>query len=165
VLITFAPAKREKIVAERALDFRRAAEVFAGIHLTRADERRIYGEQRFIRPGGLNKESWSSSGRLAVGRDGWYQWGKRMHVKSKGSRRTWRDPDDAPEITDEWVASADLRDGKKLVRRGRPVGSAKKTQTTVRISNEVLAFFRASGRGWQTRMDEALKKYVAARQR
>jgi len=88
-----------------------------------------------------------------------------MHVKSKGSRRTWRDPDEAPEITDEWVASADLRDGKKLVRRGRPVDSAKKTQTTVRISNEVLASFRASGRGWQTRMDEALKKYVAVRQR
>jgi uncharacterized protein (DUF4415 family) len=44
-------------------------------------------------------------------------------------------------------------------------GTAKKTQTTVRISNDVLAFFRASGRGWQTRMDEALKKYVVARQR
>jgi uncharacterized protein (DUF4415 family) len=35
----------------------------------------------------------------------------------------------------------------------------------VRISNEVLAFFRASGPGWQTRMDAGLKKYVAARQR
>jgi uncharacterized protein (DUF4415 family) len=84
-----------------------------------------------------------------------------MNVKSKRSRRTWRDPDDAPAITGEWVAGADLYDGKKIVRRGRPAGSAKKTQTTVRISNEVLAYFRASGRGWQTRMDEALKKYVA----
>jgi uncharacterized protein (DUF4415 family) len=88
-----------------------------------------------------------------------------MNVKSKDSRRTWRDPDDAPEITDRWVAKADLYRGKKLVRRGRPAGTAKKTQTTVRISNDVLAFFRASGRGWQTRLDEALKKYVAARQR
>jgi uncharacterized protein (DUF4415 family) len=88
-----------------------------------------------------------------------------MNVKSKDSRRTWRDPDDAPEITDRWVAEADLYRGKKLVRRGRPAGTAKKTQTTVRISNDVLAFFRASGRGWQTRLDEALKKYVAARQR
>jgi uncharacterized protein (DUF4415 family) len=88
-----------------------------------------------------------------------------MHVKSKRSRRTWRDPDDAPEITAEWAASAEVRDGRKLVRRGRPPGSGKKTQTTVRISNEVLAFFRASGPGWQTRMDAALKKFVAARQR
>ena len=84
-----------------------------------------------------------------------------MNVKSKRSRRTWRDPDDAPVITSEWVAGADRYDGKKLVRRGRPAGSAKKTQMTVRISNEVLTFFRASGRGWQTRMDEALKKFVA----
>lgn len=86
-------------------------------------------------------------------------------MKSKSSRRSSRDPDDAPEITDAWVASADLYRGKKLVRRGRPAGTAKKTQTTVRISNDVLAFFRASGRGWQTRMDEALKKYVATRHR
>jgi hypothetical protein len=37
------------------------------------------------------------------------------------SCRTWRDPDDAPEVIDEGGATADLRDGKKLVRRGRPV--------------------------------------------
>ncbi len=84
-----------------------------------------------------------------------------MNGKSKRSRRAWRDPDDAPAITGEWVAGADLYNGKKIVRRGRPAGSAKKTQTTVRISNVVLAFFRASGRGWQTRMDEALKKHIA----
>jgi uncharacterized protein (DUF4415 family) len=88
-----------------------------------------------------------------------------MGEKSRGSRRTWRDPDDAPQITDQWVADADVYSGKKLVRRGRPAGTAKKTQTTVRISNEVLKFFRASGPGWQTRMDEALRKYVAARRR
>jgi hypothetical protein len=47
-----------------------------------------------------------------------------MSVKSKGSRRTWRDPDDAPEITDKWFAEANLYHGKKLVRRGRPVAPA-----------------------------------------
>jgi len=88
-----------------------------------------------------------------------------MNVKSKRSRRIWRDPDVAPELTAQWAAGADLYAGKKLVRRGRPPGTAKKTQTTVRISNDVLAFFRASGRGWQTRMDAALKKYVTGRQR
>jgi uncharacterized protein (DUF4415 family) len=88
-----------------------------------------------------------------------------MSGKLKGSRRNWRDPDDAPEITQRWIAGADLYRGKKLVRRGRPAGTAKKTQTTVRISNEVLKFFRASGRGWQTRMDEALKKFVATQRR
>ena len=85
-----------------------------------------------------------------------------MRVKSKGSRRTWRDPDDAPEITDKLIAEADLYRGKKLVRRGRPAGSGQKTQTTLRISKDVLEFFRATGPGWQTRMNNALKQYVAA---
>jgi len=88
-----------------------------------------------------------------------------MSGKSKGSRRTWRDRDDAPEITQRWVAEANLYRGKRLVRRGRPAGTSKKTQTTMRISNEVLRYFRATGRGWQTRMDEALKQYVAAQRR
>jgi uncharacterized protein (DUF4415 family) len=88
-----------------------------------------------------------------------------MPVKSKRSRRTWRDPDDAPELTSKWAAGADLYKGKLLVKRGRPVGSGSKTQTTVRLSSEVLSFFRATGPGSQTRMDAALKKYVAARQR
>lgn len=88
-----------------------------------------------------------------------------MSVKSKGSRRTWRDPDDAPEITDKWIAEADLYRGKKLVRRGRPAGSGQKTQTTLRISKDVLEFFRATGPGWQTRMDNALRRYVASQRR
>lgn len=88
-----------------------------------------------------------------------------MRGKAKSSRRTWRDSDDAPEITNRWIAGADLYRGKKLVRRGRPPGTGTKTQTTVRISNEVLAFFRSTGPGWQTRMDEALKQFVAARRR
>lgn len=88
-----------------------------------------------------------------------------MTEKAKSSRRTSRNPDDAPEITDRWIARADLHRGTKLVRRGRPPGTGKKSQTTVRISNEVLAFFRATGPGWQTRMDEALKRFVAAQRR
>ncbi|MDR3299617.1 MAG: BrnA antitoxin family protein [Candidatus Accumulibacter sp.] len=36
----------------------------------------------------------------------------------------------------------------------------KKEQVAVRYSPEVLAAFRATGRGWQTRMDEALKDWL-----
>ena len=88
-----------------------------------------------------------------------------MAVKSKGSRRNWRDRDDAPEISEKWVAEANLYRGKKLVRRGRPVGSGQKAQTTLRISKDVLEFFRATGPGWQTRMDNALKRFVASQRR
>ena len=54
--ITFNRAKREKTLVERGLDFRRAKEVFAGRHLTRIDDRRNYGELRFISAGKLEEQ-------------------------------------------------------------------------------------------------------------
>ena len=36
-----------------------------------------------------------------------------------------------------------------------------KEQVAVRYSPEVLAYFRATGDGWQTRMDEALREYIS----
>jgi uncharacterized protein (DUF4415 family) len=47
--------------------------------------------------------------------------------------------------------------------RGRPVGSTKddaKQAVTVRYSPDVLAAFRATGAGWQTRMNDALKEWL-----
>ena len=52
--ITCDPAKRESTLQERGLDMRRAKEVFAGPHFTRADDRRDYGEPRFITAGWLD---------------------------------------------------------------------------------------------------------------
>ena len=49
----------------------------------------------------------------------------------------------------------------KLMRRpGRPLGSGTKTQVTLRLDAEVLEKFRASGDGWQTRINDALKSWV-----
>ena len=44
-------------------------------------------------------------------------------------------------------------------RRGRPVGSTAATRkfaTTIRFDEDVLAAFKATGRGWQTRMNLSL---------
>jgi uncharacterized protein (DUF4415 family) len=84
-----------------------------------------------------------------------------MNVKSKRSRRNWRDPDDAPEITQEWVERANLYRGKKLVRRGRPPAAVRKVSTTLRLSPEVVEHFKGGGPGWQTRIDQALKRLVS----
>lgn len=45
--------------------------------------------------------------------------------------------------------------------RGRPPKEITKQQVTLRLSPEVLDYFRAQGRGWQTRIDEVLNRYVA----
>jgi len=36
-----------------------------------------------------------------------------------------------------------------------------KSITTIRLSHDVLLAFKATGKGWQTRMDAALKQLVA----
>lgn len=41
-------------------------------------------------------------------------------------------------------------------RRGRPAGSDK-TLVSLRIDNDVLERFRATGAGWQTRINQALR--------
>ena len=64
------------------------------------------------------------------------------------------DPDAAPFTDAEWEQV------KPLVRRGRPLGSGTKTQVTLRLDVEVVEKFRASGDGWQTRINEALKSWV-----
>ena len=66
--------------------------------------------------------------------------------------------DDAPELTDEWFASADLYHGDKLIRRGRPLGSGTKELVSLRLDKQALATYRATGPGWQVRINETLMR-------
>jgi uncharacterized DUF497 family protein len=52
--VTCDPAKRQRTLRERGLDMNRGREVFAGLHLTRVDDRRNYGEARFVTVGWLD---------------------------------------------------------------------------------------------------------------
>lgn len=86
-----------------------------------------------------------------------------MNVKLKKSVQRWADPDDAPEVTAQWITEASVYDGDKLVRRGRPVGSIKatpKVSTTIRFDSDVLAELKATGRGWQTRANDILRDWL-----
>jgi uncharacterized protein (DUF4415 family) len=49
---------------------------------------------------------------------------------------------------------------RKPGQRGPQVAPTKQL-VSVRYSPEVLAFFKASGAGWQSRMDDALKQWVS----
>jgi len=82
-----------------------------------------------------------------------------MSAKSTATKNTWVDPDDAPELTDTWFENADLRQGKKLIRRGRPAGTTK-ASTTLRFDVDILEAFKATGKGWQTRMNNALRDWL-----
>lgn len=72
----------------------------------------------------------------------------------------WVDPDDAPALTPEWFDGADVKIAGKVVNKGgRPRGSNKE-QVAIRIDKDVLERFRAGGPGWQTRINEALRRAI-----
>lgn len=49
--------------------------------------------------------------------------------------------------------------------RGRPKSANKKLLVSVRYSPEVIAYFKSTGEGWQSLMDNVLRKYVARQSR
>lgn len=44
--------------------------------------------------------------------------------------------------------------------RGRPPAALVKERITIRLDPDVLAAFRATGRGWQTRVNDAMREWV-----
>jgi len=53
---------------------------------------------------------------------------------------------------------------KHLRRVGRPKSASPKVQLTVRYDADVVSAFRASGPGWQTRMNDALRDWLETHQ-
>ena len=82
-----------------------------------------------------------------------------MSVNKPDTKTAWVDPDDAPERTDDWFDSAEVKIGDTVVRKGRPKGSNKQ-QVAIRLDHDVIAGFKAGGAGWQTRINEALKDWL-----
>lgn len=77
--IGYDTAKRRKTLAERGLDFDDAAMVFKGNHISIADDRKDYGEARFITVGYL-------TARMVV-----IVWTQRQNVKRIVSMRKAND--------------------------------------------------------------------------
>lgn len=79
---------------------------------------------------------------------------------------TWTDPDDAPEWSEDHFRFAQLSIGGKVVREaigtfsqpGRPASPNPKKQVTLRLDSDVIEGFRATGKGWQSRINAELRK-------
>ncbi|QRE76967.1 BrnA antitoxin family protein [Methylobacterium aquaticum] len=73
---------------------------------------------------------------------------------------TAEDYDELPELTEADLEAADIDRGATLIRRGRgrpPVTRTKKL-VTLRLDPDVVERWRASGPGWQTRMNAVLRR-------
>jgi uncharacterized protein (DUF4415 family) len=65
------------------------------------------------------------------------------------------DPDAQPLTAAQLDAMVPMR-----TLRGRPKSDSKKLLVSVRYSPEVIAYFKSTGEGWQSRMDGVLRQYV-----
>ena len=75
--------------------------------------------------------------------------------------------EDIPELTDEWFDKAEFGVGKTVIRSakrpGRPKSDATKKLITLRLDPDVIERFRATGPGWQSRINVALREYLQKR--
>jgi uncharacterized protein (DUF4415 family) len=62
---------------------------------------------------------------------------------------------DLPELTDTMLKRGTVK------RAGRPLATNPRRQVTIRLPETVLAAWKATGPGWQTRMAELLSKHAA----
>jgi uncharacterized protein (DUF4415 family) len=91
-----------------------------------------------------------------------------MAKNEKPISPAWTDPDDAPELTEDFFDRAELRDGERvlrpadgtLTRRGRPPLENPKRQVTLRLDGDLIDRLRQSGPGWQSRVNAILRKAV-----
>lgn len=77
------------------------------------------------------------------------------------------DPDN-PELTDEQIANMkpfrealpDLAASidREIARRGRPKAEQTKQPVTIRLDPDLVDYYKATGKGWQSRMNDDLRK-------
>ena len=68
------------------------------------------------------------------------------------------DYDDIPELTDDDFKRGAWHIGGVPVKRGRPKLKDAKRPVNLRLDPDVIAHFRRTGRGWQSRINAALRK-------
>jgi uncharacterized protein (DUF4415 family) len=73
-------------------------------------------------------------------------------------RITKTEYDEAPALTREMLDRAEIRHGNKIIRRGRPPLEHPKEAIKLRLDHDVLAAYRKTGSGWQTRINADLRK-------
>ena len=104
------------------------------------------------------------------------------YIEYEDGTRIELGPDDCPEWTEEdfkrakrgrealveifGAQGADDLINKRVTirpdRPGRPVSENPKQKVTIRLDQDILAMLRASGAGWQTRLNDQIRKWVTS---
>ena len=69
------------------------------------------------------------------------------------------DPDDAPELLEDFFKYGEIREGDRVIRPGNPpLDDVLKGAVTLRLDPDVIASYRALGAGWQTQINADLRR-------
>ena len=58
------------------------------------------------------------------------------------------------------IFSKETADAMLVKKTGRPLGSGVKESQNIRFDRDILASFKKTGKGWQTRINDALRTYL-----
>jgi len=87
-----------------------------------------------------------------------------MYLKTKSGRKVYLPTEEEDAKINEGIKADpdtyEVKDFSTLRKVGRPVSDNKKDRITIRLSKEITQHFKATGKGWQTRINEVLMEYV-----
>ncbi len=96
-----------------------------------------------------------------------------MNAKSQNSPRPWGDPDDAPELADDFLVKGERKIGeypvsamegdavlKNVPALGRQKAEGTMLALTVRHDVDVVEALNATGQSWQTHMNVILRDWL-----
>lgn len=170
--ISFDHIRNENNIRERGLSFERAVDFDFESTIFLVDKRHYYGEVRRIAIG-------YPDGRLHVpcfaetpgGISASSAFARPIDEKAKNMAKRLsliNEKGEVRELTEEDFKQAEsfsalpesLRAKLSTLKTRGPQKAPLKQRITIRLSQEVVDCFRATGTGWQTRMDEALKEWI-----
>jgi uncharacterized protein (DUF4415 family) len=170
-------AKNAVNIAKHGIDFEDAIRIFEGPVLEKTDVRRDYGEARVIAFGTVEGQELASSTPCVARAAESYRPGEHIAVSAKrivkrtaNSRRRGKtdwarvdtmsdreveaaakaDPDAAPILDKQWFRTAKL------------IMPQRKVPVSIRMDREVVEWFKARGKRYQSRINAVLKAYMQA---
>ena len=158
--------KNGQNIKKHGFDFADAEEMFRGILFAAPDMREDYGENRWVGVG-------TTRGRTAV--VAFAERGEqtiriislrkeivvRKRVTKKRSGTNWKRVD---ALKDSEIDFSDVGELDRVFFARAVRWPGRKQQITLRLDPDVLAFFRQSGRGYQTAINTVLRRYMEAQQ-
>jgi len=173
--LIFDPAKNASNIDKHGVSLADAEKLEWDVLLVTPDTRHDYGELRYIGYSFIGDRLYcvvytdrADSRRVISLRKANKREVNYLHITTKSGKEIYIPTDkEDTEINRGIVADDDTYELSEFafsqlqpVKVGRPKAEITKTPISIRLSAEVVDYFRSTGKGWQTRIDNALREYI-----